>query len=196
MPDLSPSTLEEMPEGFRVELASLSEEGQEQVVEAITAAQDAGTLDDAAVHDALDQAAQADTHRENVEDLHQQQADAASSGDYAKAADLASQAEYQLKEVQDHGGDADEALVRADADVTHLESAQANADTAHEMADYANHLGTPEAADAAMQSAGNYAATAAQEGAAGDQGGHYADHSYSAPATTEDPATIDTSGAE
>lgn len=196
MADLSPSTLDQMPEGFRVELAGLSQEGQDQVIEAITAAQDSGTLDDAAVHDALDQAAQADLHRANVEDLHQQQADAADAGDYAKAADLAQQAEYQLKEVEDHGGDADDALVRADADVTHLESAQANADTAHDMAEFAGHMGTPEAAETAMDSASNYAATAAEEGAAGDQGGHYADHDYAAPATTDDPGTIDTSGAE
>ena len=191
MPDidtvLTEDAIAQLPEDFSVQIAALSDTAQTQVLDAVSAAHDSGTLSDLNIDHTLADAQLADDGRANVEAMHQQQADAVASGDYARADEIAHNTEYQLHEVQDHGGDADQQLVTSESDQAHLDWAQYHQDTAHEeagwAADAANHGDAAHAADYADMAA-THADTAAADAAPADQGGHYGDHGYDSSAST------------
>jgi hypothetical protein len=185
--------LDGLPEGFRIDVANLSESGQQEVVDAVTAAHDEGDLADFDFNHAVSDGQTADAARENVEALHEEQAKAVADGDLAKADDLAHQTEYELKEVQDHGGDADTQLVQTEADQAHLEWAEFHADTAHEAAeaaaaDYA--AGDTAHGDANADIAANHGVVAAEDAHLADQGGVSGDHGYDAAASTGADASV------
>jgi len=190
---LPESVIDELPHDFRVEVANLSEEGQAQVVEAVSAAHDSGHLSDLDLEQTVSDAQSADTARENVEQLHHDQAQAVADGDLAKADDLAHQTEYELKEVQDHGGDADKQIVQTEADQAHLDWAQYHDEIAHDSghdaaAAYAS--GDTAHGDTYAATAADHGTVAAQDAHAADQGGVSADHGYDAAASTGADTTV------
>ncbi len=177
----SEETLAALPEDFSVEIAGLSDAAQAQVIDAVQAAEDNGTVADLNIDHTISDAQVADAGRENVEALHQQQADAASSGDFDHAHDLAQQAGYELREVADHGGEADAQIVQADRDVSHLDEAHVEQQTAHDNATAAANsyaAGDTVHGDMSADLAANHATAASEAGGAADQGGHYGDHAY------------------
>src|SRR4051812_28356075 len=108
MPDLNelpPEILDQLPDGFQVAVANLSTDGQQQVIDALQAPAYDGNTD----HVLLD-AQVADEHRENVEQIHTEQAEAIAEGDFAKANDLAHNAEFEVRAVDSLGGEADAQL--------------------------------------------------------------------------------------
>lgn len=191
--ELPQSILDQMPSELQVKVASLSEEGQQQVVDALTEAEAEYGLDHETIDEAVRNAEDADFHRENVENLQAEQAEAADAGDYGKAQDLANRAEYELREVESLGGtEATEGVIRAQSDEAHLESAQSNEDHAQDLADFAaSGRGTDAANEAAAEDAADYQQRADEEGDLGDQGGVHGDHDYSADSATEDPGYDD-----
>ena len=193
-----PSDLQnELPEGMSVRIASLSDEGQQQVIDALLEAQSNGALTEEAFEDAVGGAESADYSRENVEDLREQQAEAAEAGDYDKAQEFANQAEYELKEIDDLGGaEAADEVLEAQTDQAELATAQDHQDYAQENADFAaSDRGTEAQRDMAADTAADYAASSAQYGSQADAGGTYGDHSYSAASTDAATAT-DTAGTD
>lgn len=185
--ELNQETLDALPEDFSVEIAGLSDAAQAQVIDAVQDAAANGTVADLDVDHTISDAQTADAGRQDVEALHQQQADAASSGDFDHAHDLAQQAGYELREVADHGGDAEHQIVQADRDVSNLDVAHVEQQTAHDNADYAGQAyaaGDTVHGDMAAESAANHATTAAEHGGEADQGGHYGDHAYDSAAST------------
>lgn len=187
----------EMPEGMSVRFAELTEEGQAQVIEALAEQAYEGDLTEDSINEAVGNAETADESRENVEDLREQQAEAVESGDYEKGQDLANQAEYELREVDDLGGSEAEAeVLEAQTDQQELADAADNADYAQENADFAmSDRGTESQREIAADTAVDYSADAAQSASQADAGGTYGDHSYSAGAndvaTAEDSAGTD-----
>jgi hypothetical protein len=193
-----PSDLQDqLPDGMEVRIASLTDEGQQQVIDALQDAQTDGGLDEDAYDHAVTNAENADYDRENVEELHTEQAKAADAGDYDKAQDYANKAEYELKDIDDLGGhEAAHEVVEAQTDQQELGTAQSDQDYAHQNAEYAaSDHGTEAGREAAAETADHYAEEAAHYGAQADMGGTYGDHSYSA--TSSDAATAeDTAGTE
>ncbi len=209
MPDLESSlpqdVIDQLPEGFQIEVSNLSEEGQQQVIDAI--ANHDGDVSDLDTDQLVSDAQIADTARDNVEHLHQEQADAVASGDYAKADEIAHQTEYQLQEVQDHGGNAEQQLATTESDQQHLDWAQYHQDVASDQAqwaaDAAQH-GDATHAEMYGDMAAGHADTAATNATDASQGGHYGDHGYDSAASTgvdssaatahvEDATAVDTS---
>lgn len=190
----------ELPEGASVRIASLTDEGGQQVIDALYEAQGEGELTEDAVNEAVGNAEMADESRENVEQARDNQAEAADSGDYAKAQDYANQAEYELREIDDLGGtEAEAEVIEAQTDQAELAEAQDNADYAQANADFAaSDRGTEAAREMAAESAGEYAQDAAQLGNQADAGGVYGDQSYGATASdaadAQDTAGTDTDG--
>ena len=186
MADLETSSdtlADKVSESYQVELATLSREGAAQVHEGL--ADDGGADADALVH----QAAEADAHRQTVEELHKEQADAVAVGDYAHANDLAHQSEYEIRAVESDGGAGDQQLTQALKDeshtadaVWHQETAAAAADTAAWDAASGHDIAASEAAATAVHE------TSSADTAAGhaDQGGSTADHSYSSDSSVSE----------
>jgi hypothetical protein len=175
------------PEGFDVQVAHLSAEGQEQVHEAMHDASAHGEVTADQAQDILDHAKEADGHRENVEAAHHQQAEAADQGDYTHANAAAHQAEYEAHAVQDAGGDAGHQVIQAEHDQQALDSAHGHQQSAHDEAQAAQHYAEA-GSEAAAQTAADHAAADAhaahQQGHAGDQGGAQADHGYASGDST------------
>jgi hypothetical protein len=195
MATLPSDIADQLPEGMSVRIASLTDEGQQQVLDALTEAQSAGPLTEETFQDTVSNAESADYARENVEIAREAQAEAADSGDYAKAQEYANQAEYELREIDHLGGaEAEEEVLEAQTDQVELATAQDHADYAQENAEFAaSDRGTEAAREVAADTAGDYAASSAQYGNQADAGGVYGDQSYSA--TTTD-TTTDTAGTE
>lgn len=178
---LTQDVIDRLPEEFRVDVANLSEAGQTQVVDAISAANDSGNLADLDTNHALSDAQTADTARENVEALHQEQAQAVADGNFAKADDLAIQTQYQLREVQDHGGDADQQLMQSESDQAHLEWAGYHDGIAQDAAQSAAQdaaAGDFTHAQAEADIAASHGETAGYDAHLADQGGVSGDHAY------------------
>ena len=195
MATLPSDIADQLPEGMSVRIASLSDEGQAQVLEALTEAQGAGEITEETFQETVSNAEYADESRENVEVAREAQAEAADSGDYAKAQDYANQAEYELREVDHLGGSEAEAeVIEAQQDQVELAGAQDNLDAAHDNAEFAaSDRGTEGQRDAAAESAAEYAQTSTELGNQADAGGVYGDQSYTA--TTTD-TTTDTAGTD
>jgi hypothetical protein len=187
----------ELPEGMSVRIASLTDEGQQQVIDALYEAQGDGELTEESFQDAVGNAESADESRENVENLRTDQAEAVESGDFAKAQDLANQSEYELREVDDLGGtEAEQEVLEAQTDQQELADAGASQEAAEENADFAmSDRGTEGQREAAAETAADYSADAAQSASQADAGGTYGDHSYSASAN-DVPAAEDSAGTD
>ena len=187
MPDL-----QSLPDDLQVEVANLSTEGQQQVLDAIAVHGDDGTDAGQLVTDAQT----ADYDRSNVEQLHTEQAQAIADGDYAKADDIAHQTEYQLQDVQDHGGDADTQMATTESDQSHLDWAEFHQESADQEAGWASDAAASGDADHAAEYAGmasDQAGTASYDATQADQGGTLGDHSFdSAGSTGGDSSAADT----
>ena len=198
MATLPTGIADQLPEGMSVRIASLSEEGQQQVIDALTEAQGSGALSDDNFNETVSNAENADDARENVEQARENQAEAADAGDYGKAQEHANTAEYELREIDDLGGaEAEAEVIEAQQDQVELAEAQDEADYADDQADFAmSDRGTDAARDIAAENAGEAAQDAAELGNRADAGGEYGDHSYSAAANDVPDAqdTADTDG--
>ena len=173
-------------EDYQVELASLSQEGLQQVYDGV---QDQGGAEHADVDDLVMHAGDADFHREKVEDLHKEQAEAVASGDYARANDLVHQSEYEIKAVQADGGDGTVQLAQAERDDLNTSDAVYHQELATDQAQFAQSdaaMGHDAAAADAAEHAADYAHTAGDLAGHADQGGEIADHSYSSDASVEE----------
>ena len=139
----------------------------------------------------------AEAKREDAEYYQAEQAKAVEDGDWEKAEEMASNAEYAMEEVKDHGGDvADSEILDAQYDQMDLE----NADSHQEIADDKAASADAYAASGDLDTAAMYAdgaageaATAADYGAQADQGGTYADQTVDTSSTFDATATVDTS---
>ncbi|MBL8547417.1 MAG: hypothetical protein JNL81_13205 [Hyphomonadaceae bacterium] len=139
----------------------------------------------------------AEEARGEAEYYQAEQAKAAEAGDWEKAEEMASNAEYAMEEVKDHGGDvADSEIVEAQYDQMELE----NADYHQEIADDKAASAEAYAASGDLETASMYADGAASEatvaadyGAQADQGGTYADQTVDTSSTFDATATVDTS---
>ncbi len=186
MAELDPSSdslADKVSDAYQVELASLSREGLAQVHDGL--ADTAGADADALVH----QAADADVHRHNVEDLHKEQADAVAAGDYAHANDLAHQSEYEIRAVESDGGEGDLQLAQALKDEDHTADAVWHKETAADAANTAAwdaSSGHEIAASEAATTAANESSTADNLAGHADQGGATADHSYSSDSSVSE----------
>lgn len=187
----------EQPDGIAVRIASLTDEGQAQVVEALEAAAADGALDEDAFQEAVGNAESADESRANVEGYREQQAEAAEAGDYDKAQEFANKSEYELREIDDLGGsEAAGEVIEAQTDQMELAEADSYQDAAQDNANFAmSDNGTEAQREAAAETAADYAATSAQYGAQADAGGTYGDHSYDAT-VNDAPDAMDTAGTE
>jgi len=173
-------------EDYHVEIASLSEQGQQQVYDAI---QDQGGPDHADADEAIREAQDADWHRDRVEELHQEQAEAVAKGDYAQANDLAHQGEYEIRAVQADGGEGDKELVQAWKDEQNTSDAVYHQQLAADDAQFAAHdaaMGNTVAAEDAAEHAAEHESTADSLAGHADQGGVEADHSYSSESSVEE----------
>lgn len=200
MATLPTDIADQLPEGMSVRIASLSDEGQQQVIDALVEAQGGGELSEDAFNDAVGNAETADYARENAEEARENQAEAADAGDYDKAQEYANAAEYELREVDDLGGaEAEEEVIEAQQDQAELAEAEDNAEYAEDNADFAmSDRGTEGQREAAAETADEYADSAAELGNRADAGGVYGDQSYSAAANDEADAqdTADTDGSD
>ena len=139
----------------------------------------------------------AEAKREDAEYYQAEQAKAVEDGDWEKAEEMASNAEYAMEEVKDHGGDvADSEILDAQYDQMDL----GNADYHQEIADDKAASADAYAASGDLDTAAMYAdgaageaATAADYGAQADHGGTYADQTVDTSSTFDATATVDTS---
>ncbi|MBK8542425.1 MAG: hypothetical protein IPL62_01970 [Caulobacteraceae bacterium] len=139
----------------------------------------------------------AEEKREEAETFQAEQAKAVEAGDWEKAEEMASNAEYAMEEVKDHGGDvADSEIVEAQYDQMDLENADYHQEIADDKADSAEAYaasGDLDTASMYADSAASEATVAADYGAAADQGGTYADQTLDTSSTFDATATVDTS---
>jgi hypothetical protein len=146
---------------------------------------------------AILEAQTAEEKREEAEMYQAEQAKAVEAGDWEKAEEMASNAEYAMEEVKDHGGDvADSEIVEAQYDQMELENADYHQEIADDNAASAEAYaasGDLETASMYADSAAGEAATAADYGAMADQGGTYADQTVDTSSTFDATASVDTS---
>jgi hypothetical protein len=139
----------------------------------------------------------AEEKREEAENFQAEQAEAVEAGDWEKAEEMASNAEYAMEEVKDHGGDvADAEIVEAQYDQMELENADYHQEIADDKAASADaYAASGDLDTAAMygEGAAGEAAVAADSGAMADQGGTYADQTVDTSSTFDATATVDTS---
>jgi len=139
----------------------------------------------------------AEEKREEAETFQAEQAKAVEAGDWEKAEEMASSAEYAMEEVKDHGGDvADSEIVEAQYDQMDLENADYHQEIADDKADSAEAYaasGDLDTASMYADGAASEATVAADYGAAADQGGTYADQTVDTSSTFDATATVDTS---
>ncbi len=157
---------ETLQESFRVEIANLSEEGREDVIEALDA-NPGMTADDAEA--LIDRTEAADEGRENFDELQKEQEAAMKEGDWDTARDRAQSAEYEMREVEELGGDAESEILEAETDVAEIDDAEDHEDAgeaaAADSADYAAR-GMDGAAEVYGQTAADNLGTAADSAAA------------------------------
>ena len=139
----------------------------------------------------------AEEKREEAETFQAEQAKAVEAGDWEKAEEMASNAEYAMEEVKDHGGDvADSEIVEAQYDQMDLENADYHQEIADDKADSAEAYaasGDLDTASMYADGAASEATVAADYGSAADQGGTYADQTVDTSSTFDATATVDTS---
>ena len=139
----------------------------------------------------------AEEKREEAETFQAEQAKAVEAGDWEKAEEMASNAEYAMEEVKDHGGDvADSEIVEAQYEQMDLENADYHQEIADDKADSAEAYaasGDLDTASMYADGAASEATVAADYGSAADQGGTYADQTVDTSSTFDATATVDTS---
>jgi hypothetical protein len=181
MPD--PETLEET---YRVEIADLSEEGREDVLEALEA-NPAMSADDA--ESLLDKTEAADAARDNYEDLQKDQEQLMKDGEWEAAHDRAVSAEYEMREVEELGGDADEEILEAETDQAEIDEAvdehEMSEQAATDAADFADH-GMDGAAAVYGETAAEHAGNAVDNAAAASPSDTNPDHDVDGDSATYD----------
>jgi hypothetical protein len=181
MPD--PQTLEET---YRVEIANLSEEGREDVLEALEA-NPAMSADDA--ESLVDKTEAADAARDTYDALQKDQEQLMKDGEWEAAQDRAVAAEYEMREVEELGGDADEEILEAETDQAEISEAEDSQEmseqAATDAADYADR-GMDGAAEVYGNSAGEHAANAVDNAAAASPSDTNPDHDVDGDAATYD----------
>ncbi len=199
-----PMTLEEFlqteaGQQMQIDTAGLSSAEQATFMSALQSAADNGTLEDFNPDTAILDSQQAEEAREEAEYYQAEQAKAVEAGDWEKAEEMASNAEYAMEEVKDNGGDvADAEIHDAQYDQMDLENAQYHQEIADDKAASADaYAATGDYDTAAMYADGaaSEATIAADSGALADQGGTYADQTVDTSSTfdaTATTATLDT----
>lgn len=196
-----PMTLEqfmqtEAGQQLSIDVAGLSDMEQANLQAALQKAADEGSLESFDTDSAYLDAQLAETAREEAEYFQAEQAKAVEAGDWEKAEEMASNAEYAMEEVKDHGGDvADSEILEAQYDQMELE----NADYHQEIADDKAASAEAYAAEGDLDTAAMYAegavgeaATAADYGSMADAGGTYADQTVDTSSSFDATATVDT----
>jgi len=183
---------------LQVDMAGLSQAEQATMLDQLQLASDKGDLSlDFNTDNMFLDSQIAEEKREEAEAYQTEQAKAVEAGDWDKAEELASKAEYAMEEVKDHGGDvADAEILQAQHDQMDLDNADYHQEIADENADTAAAYaaeGDLDTASIYADSAADAADTAADFGAAADQGGTYADQTVDTSSTFDATATIDTS---
>lgn len=198
MATLPTELADQLPSGMTVEIASLTEEGQQQVIEALTEAADSGSLTQDAIDQAVTDGENADESRENVEMYRQEQAEAVAAGDLDRGAEQAKNAEYELREIDDLGGsEAENEVIEAQQDQAELHSAEADAEYAQDNANFAaGDGGTEGQREAAAETAAEYGQSSLESAGQADMGGTDADHSYTATTTDTTTDSAGTDGAD
>lgn len=197
-----PMTLEqfmatEAGQQLSIDTAGLSQMEQANFMSALQKAADEGGLENFNTDSAILDAQLAETARDDAEYYQAEQAKAAEAGDWEKAEEMASNAEYAMEEVKDHGGDvADSEILQAQHDQMDLDNADYHQEIADDKADSADaYAASGDLDTAAMYADGaaSEATVAADYGAAADQGGTYADQTVDTSSTFDATATVDTS---
>ena len=125
---------------FQIELAGLSAEDQEQVVDAVRDAYDAGAMEDVDAGELLATAEANADNREAAADAQREQEQATEAGDFAAAREQAQNVAGEVAEVQpDAGGwmrltDEDFESMEADEDAAALDNAEWEQQTANQAA--------------------------------------------------------------
>ncbi len=181
MPD--PETLEET---YRVEIADLSDDGREDVLEALEA-NPAMSADDAEA--LLNRTEAADEARDNYEALQKDQEQLMKDGEWEAAHDRAVSAEYEMREVEELGGDADEEILEAETDQAEIDEAvdehEMSETAAADAADYAEH-GMDGAAEVYGESASQHAVNSVDNAAAASPNETNPDHDVDGDSATYD----------
>ncbi|EGF92517.1 ECLF2 upstream ORF [Asticcacaulis biprosthecium C19] len=176
---------ETIAETYRVEIANLSEDGRDDVLEAIEA-NPAMTAEDAEV--LLDRTEAADAARENFDDLQKEQDQLMKDGEWETARDRAQEAEYEMREVEDLGGDADTEILEAETDVAEIDEAmdeqEMGEQAAADAADYADR-GMEGAAEVYGQTASEHAGNAVDNAASAAPNEYNADHDVDGDGVTD-----------
>lgn len=167
----------------RVAIANLSEESQQQVLEAVEFAEATHTTDQLDVREVVQDAEAVDYHRAQADEYQQLQEKAASDGNWEEAREYAAKAAGELDSVADHGG-SDVPAAEAQEDVAQLDNArweqrQAN-ENARAAASYAEE-GDTAAAQVYASEAGRHQVLADESGHDGVSSVHdaQADHGSS-----------------
>ena len=182
---------------LQIDMAGMSDAEQSTMLNQLQLAADNGELSADFNTDSMFLDSQiAEEKREEAEYYQAEQAKAVEAGDWEKAEELSSKAEYAMEEVKDHGGDvADAEIYEAQADQANLENADYHQEIADSNADTAAAYaaeGDLETAEIYADSAADSATVAADYGASADQGGTYADQTVDTSSTFDATATVDT----
>ena len=183
---------------LQTDMAGMSDAEQATMLNQLQQAADSGDLHADYNTDSMFLDSQiAEEKREEAETFQAEQAKAVEAGDWEKAEEMASNAEYAMEEVKDHGGDvADSEIVEAQYDQMDLENADYHQEIADDKADSAEAYaasGDLDTASMYADGAASEATVAADYGAAADQGGTYADQTVDTSSTFDATATVDTS---
>lgn len=183
---------------LQTDMAGMSDAEQATMLNQLQQAADSGDLSADFNTDSMFLDSQiAEEKREEAETFQAEQAKAVEAGDWEKAEEMASNAEYAMEEVKDHGGDvADSEIVEAQYDQMDLENADYHQEIADDKADSAEAYaasGDLDTASMYADGAASEATVAADYGAAADQGGTYADQTVDTSSTFDATATVDTS---
>lgn len=198
-----PMTLEEFwqtenGQQLQTDMAGMSQAEQATMLNQLQQAADNGDLSSDFNSDSMFLDSQlAESARENAEYYQAEQAKAAEAGDWERAEEMASNAEYAMEEVKDHGGDvADSEVLQAQHDQMNLENADYHQEIADDNAASAEAYaasGDLDTASIYADSAASEATTAGDYGAMADQGGSYATQTVDTSSTFDATATVDTS---
>ncbi|MCA8885227.1 MAG: hypothetical protein R3C31_04335 [Hyphomonadaceae bacterium] len=183
---------------LQIDMAGMSQAEQATMLNQLQQAADNGDLHADFNTDSMFLDSQiAEEKREEAEAYQGEQAKAVEAGDWEKAEEMSSNAEYAMEEVKDHGGDvADSEILEAQYDQMDLENADYHQEIADDNAASAEAYaasGDLDTASMYADSAAGEAATAADFGSQADQGGTYADQTVDTSSTFDATATVDTS---
>jgi hypothetical protein len=185
--ELGEEVLQQLPEEFVVDIAALDDDAQTQVIEAVQAAADEGALGDLDVDRTIADAQEVSERKEEVEEIHKEQAEAVADGDFEHAKELAQDAQWEMKEIDDHGGESEVQMLEAERDEANLDQADWEQDTAADQTEWAGNLaasGDVDGAATQLDLAAGHTEVSADYAGVADQGGTTADHSYDSTVDT------------